>query len=137
MCPKIPKLRPGTFSGRTGDLLRRIIPLAVMSLPILSVGCQNSSSDLQPANRASAAVRETPTGYTLLKRSARNFNFLVVQGGTVALYDTTADKLVLRTQLPPNTMFQVDATNGVYVNGNKVVNGPLPTNNTRELRLEN
>lgn len=103
---------------------------------LLVAGCQNDSSNLQANVGASAPVRETPTDYTLLKRSNRSFNFLVIQGGTIALYDKTADKLLLRTQVPPNTMFQVDTKNGVYTGGTQVIKGPLPEKNQRELRLE-
>jgi hypothetical protein len=72
----------------------------------------------------------------VLRRSSRAFNFLVAQGGTITVQDLTADRTVISTQVPPQTLIRVDPKTGVFTGTTQVVKGPLPDRNERELRLK-
>ena len=61
--------------------------------------------------------------------------YLITQGGTISIYNSTAGQTVVRSDVPPQTVVRVDAT-GVYFNQATVVSGPLGANQTYELRLE-
>lgn len=71
----------------------------------------------------------------VVRRSSRAFNFLVAQGGHITVYDATAGRTLLSTQVPPQTLVRVDPRTGVFTGANQALRGPLPDNHVRELRV--
>lgn len=104
-------------------------------------GCNNGkivteSNPPQPTVGASPPAKPASGNYTVLRKSNQAFSFVVAQGGTITLFDVTADRPVYSAQVPPQTLLRVDPQLGVYTGSTQVVKGPLPPKNTRELRIK-
>lgn len=84
-----------------------------------------------------SSARESTPAHTRLARSSRTINYLVNQGGTISVYDVTADRTLYRSQVPPQTRITIDPQAGITVGPTVAFKGPLTAGNTRELRLEN
>lgn len=76
------------------------------------------------------------SNYSVLARDDA-FTRTLDAGGTIALYDVTANQLLVRLQVSPKSKVKVGPDAGVKVNDNAVIPGPLPRDHQYELRIEN
>ncbi len=129
------------FGGRNRPIMKQklIIVMLAAATTTCTFGCNDIKTDktTDPSVGSGLVARPSPTGYTVLRKSDRAFTYLVNQGGTITVYDTTAGRPVISTQVPPQTLIRVDPKLGVFTGSAQVIKGPLPEKNTRELRLKN
>lgn len=116
----------------------RFRSLSIFCLSLVAVaGCQdsgngNGSASGGAADASAAAVKN----YSLLKRTSQPFNFYVVGGGNVTLYDVTDDKELVTADLGPNSLLRFDPKTGLKAGDKTLLDGPVDgEDHTRELRL--
>lgn len=105
---------------------------------MMQAGCQGSQQVAQPGPEpvgGGPVARPSPTEYQVLRRSNRAFNFLVAPGGNIMVFDVTAGRPLVSTQVPPPTLVRVDPKTGIFTGATQVMKGPLPADHVRELRL--
>ncbi len=119
------------------QLLRTALAGGVLAAcTVVSAGCGPSNGGGSGDRSVGAGVRESTPVHTRLARGSRTINYLVNQGGTISVYDVTADRTLYRSQVPPQTRITIDPQTGITVGGGVAFKGPLTAGNTRELRLE-
>jgi hypothetical protein len=116
-------------------LMAALAGVAAVGGGVGGMGCQRT----QPSNAASPELQavSAPSSHTLLRKSRGTINFLVIRGGTITVYDATADRPLVSAQVAPQTLVRIDVREGIFFGPEQLAKGPLPEKNVRELRLEN
>lgn len=114
----------------------------VLAMACPAMGCRGrnggggaSGGPAVGASAGSARQGSSSEAGAVVRRSSRAFNFLVTQGGHIAVHDVTAGRTLLSTQVPPQTLVRVDPKTGVFTGTTQAIRGPLPENHIRELRV--
>ncbi len=111
--------------------------LCTLALAMM-LGCrqqQSGTSGPRPAGGPTVSASSAST-YQVLRKGSRAFNFLVAPGGQITVFDVTAGRPLVSTQVPPQTLVRVDPATGIFTGSTQLMKGPLPANHVRELRLQ-
>lgn len=103
---------------------------------VVVVGCQGANSGGGPATAGAPAKADARPNYTVVRQGPAPLTNVFAAGGKIQIVDTTDNKVLLTTTVPPNSVVTLNTRTGVTVNARPTsAKGPLGPKHRFEFRL--
>jgi hypothetical protein len=122
---------------RSWTTIRRL--MVVGGIGVALAGCQNDSGSGSRGTQAAVTNTAQPvntSGAMRVTMGPAPMQQLIAAGGHLRIMDVTTGSLVLKVDIPPNSIVRIDEVTGVTIGRKNPVLGPLPAGHEYEIWLD-